>query len=334
MKNRIRQTQIILLIIIFSGILYSCLESDNTEELQLEHDQAMANFKTKYAISEDDSIGDGIYMKILTQLSEQDTVFSNGKDQIVVDLLGIDPEDNVFDVTDKSIADSFGVTRGDYIYGPLRVLVQQTFSGFYKAIQRLPEGAEAVMLFPHDQAFGGYRPILYEVQLHRVIHDIDDYINTEFNDYREKLGMTLADTLPGYDSIYFKIVAREDTASHDIYYGDEVQIRLTARYAESDTAYVESFPGREYFPINQSGDSISFSYGTAYFPITEMIHIAVSHMKIGETWEILSPAKYVYGEDGFRHPTMSTIIVPNRMPVHYTIELLGYDRLYRKVWSK
>ncbi|MBN1950659.1 MAG: FKBP-type peptidyl-prolyl cis-trans isomerase [Bacteroidales bacterium] len=323
--KKVRLVKFILLSLSIGALLSSCNLDGGTEELELQHEQAMTAFKAKYGLTEAENIGDNIYLKILTPVGAADTVFSNGSDYVVVDLLGFDSDYNAFDVTDEHIADSLDVYRADFIYGPLRVNVLNTFLGFYKAIKLLPEGSEAVMLFPHDQAFGGYEPVLYQIKLHRVIRDIHAYLDQEFEAYRKELGMELSDTLPDYGGFYYKSVAMEDTSSHDIYYGDKVYLKLTARYVETDTAFIESFPGREYFPINNSGDSISFQFGTAYFPITEAVHIAINNMKIGETWEVLTPANYVYGEDGYKHPTMGSIIVPPKMPVHYTIELLGYE---------
>ena len=305
------------------AFLYSC-DTTDYEELQAEHDLAMERFKTEYGITENDHIGDGIYVKTLSDLTDADTVFAEGSDHVVVGLVGFDSDNNVFDVTDHEVATSYGVERSDYIYGPIRLKIDNTFPGFYKAIQVLPEGAEAVMLFPHDQAFGEYKPILYEVSLYRVISDLAAYTDQEFQAYRELLGMDLSDTLPGFDSVYIKPLVTVDDTAHEIFYGDVVTIRLTARYVETDTAYVESFPGREFFPINLSGDSIEFEYGVLAFPITNLTHIAVENMNLGETWEILAPAQYAYGESGFNHPVMGTIIVPPDMPVHYTLKLVSY----------
>jgi hypothetical protein len=323
LKNRM--IRFIPLIIIALGLLFSC-DIDNTEELEAEHSLGMASLKAAYNIEESDSIGDGIYLKILSEVGVDDTVISSGDGYVVVDLLGIDADNNAFDVTDADVADSLNVFRSDYVYGPLRVDVQNTFPGFYKVMKKLPEGADAIALYPHDQAFGGYTPILYEIKLYRVIEDIDAYIEEEFLTYRDSLGMLPEDTLSGYNNLYVKSDGAGDSVP-EINYGSIVHLNFTARYAEVDEAYVESFPGREFFPINNSGKSIYFEYGTSYFPISEAVHVVLADsMRIGETREVLSPAEYVYGEDSYRHPTMGTIIVPTKMPVHYTIRLDSVSR--------
>lgn len=161
--------------------------------------------------------------------------------------------------------------------------------------------------------------------MYRVITDLDSYTQDQFNEYRDILEVDsmLIDTLQD-DTIFYNPV-QEGTEGHEIGLGDIVTIKLHAHYVETDTAYVSGFPGRSFFPINNSGDSIQFEYGLIEFPITEMIHIAVDAMDIGEKWEVLCPAYYAYGSEGFLHPIMGTIIVPAGMPVHYSIELVGYE---------
>jgi hypothetical protein len=51
-------------------------------------------------------------------------------------------------------------------------------------------------------------------------------------------------------------------------------------------------------------------------------------MNIGEVWEVLTPPQYAYGNYGFLHPITGVTIVPTHMPVHYTIELVGYRNAY------
>jgi len=314
----------LLFFAVIASFFAACDLDDGTEELQLEHDQALAELKTHFGVTENDSIGDGIYLLITSPTDEADTIFPEGDDYIVVDLTGMDSDLDVFHTTLEEEASLAGIERSDFIYGPVRIKVENTFPGFYKAIQKVPEGAEATMIFPHDQAFGAYEPIVYKVKLYRVIDDITSYVSGEFDAYRQALGIGAADTLSGIDSVYVKTLVYDTTQSHDIYYGDIVTIRLHAHYVEMDSAYVDWFPGREFFPINESGDSIEFQYGNSAFPITELIHAVIPAMNIGDTWEILGPAKYAYGAEGFIHPIMGNIIVPVDMPVHYTIKLVGY----------
>jgi FKBP-type peptidyl-prolyl cis-trans isomerase 2 len=318
MKVKRRNFELLLILLAIAVIPSACDLGNDYEELQLEHDKSMLKFMTDYNITPDDSLVDNIYVKVLTNVEYP--VYATGEDYVVVDLIGIDDQGNAFDVTDSAKADSLDVYRPDVVYGPLRVYLQNTFSGFYKAMQAVPEGAEALMLFPHTEAFGGYEPLLYKVKLYQIIDDINSYIDDDFEAYKDILGVDDLVYGLGDDSIYYKPIS-EVGDTNFISYGDNVTINLTARYVETDPTYVKGSLGREFFPINESGDSITFTYGTAYFPVTEAVSLAVEKMMIGDTWEVLCMPKYAYGDDGFRHPLLGSFIVPRKMPIHYTITL-------------
>ena len=68
LKNRM--IRFIPLTFIALGIIFSC-DIDNTEELEAEHSLGMANLKAAYNIAESDSIGEGIYLKILSEVGRK-----------------------------------------------------------------------------------------------------------------------------------------------------------------------------------------------------------------------------------------------------------------------
>ena len=109
--------------------------------------------------------------------------------------------------------------------------------------------------------------------------------------------------------------------------GDSITVKIYGYYVEADTAYVDSFPGRQFFPINESGDVVTFAFGDIVFPITSIVNYAVEDMKIGETREVISPAEYGYGTNGFLHPYVGVYIIPPSMPLHYTLTLVDYQNV-------
>jgi hypothetical protein len=318
--------------IVFSLLTFiasSCLK-DDTEELIAAHDRAFAAMKVTYGMTEANAIGDGIYLRF----DPADTVSAihpANQNYVVIDILGFNSLGDVINVTDSADAAANHEYRADLVYGPVRIYINGTFPGFYKAIQKMPEGSSAIMLFPYDQVLGGYEPYAFKVKLYKVIPDIDSFLISEFETYKnllkDSLGITddSYDTIPNYQDAY-SIITTEGTESVDIAFGDSATILLRAYYVETDPTYVTGFPGRSFFPINNSGERITFSLGTEAFPISELINSIVPEMKIGEKREIISPAKYVYGENGFSHPYVDIYIVPPYMDIHYSIELVSGPR--------
>jgi len=137
--------------------------------------------------------------------------------------------------------------------------------------------------------------------------------------------MVIADTIPGYDGIWSKDL-KGRPSDDSLAYGDTIVVKLHGYYAEADKKYVKDFPGRQFFPIATSGDSVIFLYGyygDDIFPFTLAVNEAIRFMKIGDTIDIVTRDEFGYGENGFHHPYTGNYIVPAYMPLHYTIELLN-----------
>jgi hypothetical protein len=330
-NSRNKTEQIFKGVLIFSLLTLfatSCLK-DDTEELIAAHNRAFEAMKVTYGMTEANLIGDGIYLRF-DPIDTAAAAHPSSSSYIVVDLEGYNSEGTLFAVTDAEVAEANDAFRSDLVYGPIQISVYNTFTGFFKAVQKMPEGSSATMLFPYDQAFGGYEPIAYRVKLYKVIADIDTFRFSEFEAYKnllkDSLGITENgyDTIPGFPDVY-SIITSEGTSDVNINYGDSATIELHAYYVETDPTYVSGFPGRCFFPINNSGDIITFDVGTTSFPISELINSLVPMMKIGERRELVSPAKYVYGDEGFVHPYVGIYIVPPAMDIHYSIELISYE---------
>lgn len=303
-------------------ILSSCMK-DNSDDLQAEHDNDLRVLLSKYGMTDADQIETGIWLKISDTDKDSSGIFPAAEDYVVVEVLGSYSDGEVFDVSDSAIAQAEGVYRSDLVYGPMRLKLENTFYGFYLAMQEVPRGASAKMVFSHENAFGGYKPVAYEVKLYNVITNFNTYLSTEYFTYLDRMDLNLSDTLSSQDSSVFSRILTEGTSVADIQVGDSVYINLQAYYAETDPTFVQQFPGRQYFPINESGTLVKILVGKESFPYVNGMFRVIERMKIGETREVLLPPSYVYGSNGFRHPYVGKFIVPPDMPVHCIIELLS-----------
>jgi hypothetical protein len=124
--NRMRKLKIILkgivLLSIYSLTLTSCLK-DDTDEKIAEHNRKMEAMKVTYGISEDEMIGDGIYVHYTyeTDTTTIAPVRAVPGDYIVVDLEGYDSDGKIFDVTDSAVAEQENVYNDELVYGPITV---------------------------------------------------------------------------------------------------------------------------------------------------------------------------------------------------------------------
>jgi hypothetical protein len=327
-KLSVRSLKGIFLISILTLLVSSC--QDDTEEYIAAHDQKFEAMKVEYGMTEANAIGDGIYMRFIGDTTT--AVHPGALDYVMVSLVGLNSAGDLIDVTDSADAAANDIFREDLVYGPVRLNVDNTFTGFNIAVQKMPEGSYAMILFPYDLAFGGYEPIVYKVKLYKVIPNLEQYIDAQFETYvdilKDSLGIITDnyDSIPGFRNAY-SIITKQGTEDVELSYGDSATIELHAYYVETDPTYVHEFPGRSFFPINNSGDTITFDIGSVSFPISDLINAVVPIMKLGERREIVSPSEYVYDNQGFVHPYVGSYIVPPYMDVHYSIELIATPEL-------
>ncbi len=312
----------LLFVAIAPLFIVSCLK-DETEEYQIEHDQKMEDLKIQYGFTESDLIGDNIYLKILEE-EGSDTSTPTLNDLVIIDYIGSVFDGSIVDVSVSEVAVENDIYSDEYIYGPEKLLVGYTFLGFQKAIQHMHPKSRALMLIPREQwNTYYYEPLVYEVTLYRIINSLDEYNNEQVSAYLDSLEIANTDhVIPGYEDGGIWIKGISNWEENGLSYGDSVLISLHGYYVEADASYMKDFPGRKFFPIGSSGDSVPFVYGEDFFPITPAVNEAIKFMQIGETIDLVTLDEYGFGEIGFKHPNFDYYIIPPYMPLHYTLQLL------------
>ncbi len=307
------------LLILVSMFMFSCLK-DEWAENQAEHDRKMEELKVEYGLDESMEIGDNIYLKPLELEPYPEALPPEYDDIVLVDYIGRDYDGNVFDVSYANVAVDNNVYRDDYIYGPVRLYVNYTRLGFQKAIQEMTPKERAIILIPGDQWDGYWNPVVYDVTLYKVIEDIEEYNNEQLALYLDSLGISASDLLPGSEGIW--AAGFSTRTENDLSFGDTVLLTLHGYYVEADTTYMNDFPGRQFFPISNSGDTVLYVYDEEIFPVTYAVNEAVKYMELYETADIVARDDYGYDNTGFIHPYTGEYIIPPNMPLHYTIQLL------------
>lgn len=302
-------------------VLTGCLK-DDTEQLQVEHDNELQSLLNKYNMTDADMLEDGIWMKVDPAGAVYPDSFPGENDYVVVDVVGSYASGEVFDVSDSLAARESGAYRNDLVYGPIRLKLNNTFYGYYMVMQEVPIGGSVTMVLSHEKAFGEFVPIAYKSKLYNTIPDINSYIVEHDAMYLDLMGIDVGESFEA-DSVYY-IIREEGTDSIDLQLGDSLSVNLHAYYVEYDETYTTGFPGRQFFPINNSGTRLDLVAGEESFPFINNLLPIISVMTVGEVREVYMPAIYTYGDDGFRHPWVGKYIIPPKMSLHYRIELLNH----------
>ncbi|MBN1598784.1 MAG: FKBP-type peptidyl-prolyl cis-trans isomerase [Bacteroidales bacterium] len=304
--------------------LASCIKSDS-EEYQKQHDRDFEALKMEFGFTEDDFISEGVYLKVDYDGDTATAIYPTDEDFIMADVVGHRIDIGIFEVTNRDIAEENEVDRSDYIYGPIRIWVVSTPVGFNIAIKKVPQGAHATMLLSHEMAYGGYIPIVYEVDIYNIKDDLEQYNQYQINAALDSLDMDpVLDSVPGFSNAY-SIIEVPGTVSDSAEIDDEVTISLHGYYVECDTTFIQSFPGREFFPFNNSDTLITYFIGDERFPLSSILTEIVPQMKLNEVRHIIIGSEHGYGTSGVIHPYDGFYIIPPDMPLHYKVQYLGKE---------
>lgn len=325
MMRKRKYFKVLLLAISSAFVLVSCLDNE-TDQLWTEHDQKMEEMKVKYNMTESDTLpgGDNIYIRFESEGDVDNPLRATVDDMIIIDYVGTNYNGDVFDVSIEEVAIDEDMYAEDFIYGPGRFWVAYTFIGFQKAIQYMPLNSTAIMLIPGNMWNGSYEPVVYTVTLYNVVSDIDSYNDAQIASYLDSLEIDVEDEIPEFEGIWAKNLSLL-TENDSLNFGDTILLSLYGYYVETNEPFTDSIPGRRFFPIATSGDTVTFLYGTYgpdFFPQTQSVNEVVKFMEIGDSVDFLTRDEYGYGEEGFLHPYTGDYIVPSDMPLHYTIKLL------------
>ena len=228
MQEFLRFIRFVLVGLVFVLIASSCLDQE-INGYEEEAQQKIDNFLAANGYTDAQHIGYGIYVKMI---EVGDDTFPKVGQTILINYTGKYTNNTVFETTD--IDQSGYLTYKDfYIYGQKRHKVGTMIYGFDTAVRKISQGAKAQFVIPHQYAFGNYEPVVYNVELLKVIEDDSTYEADLFDEFKEVNGFYDSLIAPG---LYYKL-ADGDTSLNlnpNVKAGDTIQMKLTARYAEVD----------------------------------------------------------------------------------------------------
>ncbi len=314
-----------LVFIGFTIIVSSCL-SDEIDDLETESSSKLQEYLDANGYTEADHIGYGVYVKI-TQDTVGSSTYPTYGDAIVFNYTGKYTDGTVYESTDSSYVDD--LTYGEYyIYGPTRRWVGTLISGFDTAIRTIPEGASAEIVIPADMAFGDYNPVVYDVDLLKVVDNDSTYEKEVFNEFKTTNSFD--------DSVYISIgiLYKADSALRTegiLSSSDSVTVKIIGRYAE---CYYPNGLGRQFYPLGDEDATIEgYNYAGTNDDISDALQLdaidsALKYMRVGETMEVafLSGAdgdtEWGFGSSSVVNADLNIPIIFAYTPLHYTITLI------------
>jgi hypothetical protein len=324
--NKIAFMKIFSLASILSLLLVSCLPDNSVDDNSVLYEQQFQQMKVENYITPSDSIGYNVYMQRLNTVPNTDSTLATADDAIIMSYIGYDYAGKLLSTSYADIAEDNDVLRTDVIYGPTRTVVKYTIGGIWLALTKKMRVNDSVLLvIPSDMASGA-GPVRFIVVLHKIIKSPASYEDTQREAYMNKIGFAINETNHAIDStLWYNFLDAGGYPSNGYYSGETVKIKLKAYYCEYDSGIVTSIPGRQFFPINNVKEDLTYYLeNTTDFPITPAIDsmLYIMDAKGHREAEFITTSDNTYGTIGFVHPYLGSYIVPPYMSVHYKLTIV------------
>ncbi len=323
---RIGRFRLILVAMLMILAVSGCIKNDWEEKEQKEKD-LIAAYMSEHGITEEQRTENGIYFLeevAGTGLSPKED------DYVIINYTGRYLEGNrIHETSYDSLKDEWdNADNYDYfVYGPLKFEYGYSIAGINEGLSLMKEGGKASLLLPSDKAFYDFNPMIYEIELLKVISDpaLDDSLVMEkylsqagwdsINNYYEKTNVYVEEThvanpaddhyFQTADTLFFKYTGKLLDG-----YGPDVTERVFDSNMETN-ATVKYIHGQ---PTYEKG---SFMLG---FPAA--LRSSLDTLRLGSRAKFLLPSVTAFGDKGLINSQYGYIIVPKYQTVVYEIEVL------------
>jgi FKBP-type peptidyl-prolyl cis-trans isomerase len=320
-----RHITILALPALILALSAGCLKND-LEEKEANEKKLIQQYLTSNDISADTKTEGGIYYVEDIAGMGLSPVIDN---YVVINYTGRYLEnDAICETSDSTLKDEWPAAEHYeyYLYGPTKFKYGHNIAGINEGLALMKEGGKAKIIIPSDKAFGDWNPLVYEIELIKVIKDPVAYEDSVLNAYLDEKGFNASTKL---DSIWFKETFTPDpTDLRTVQTNDTVFFSFTGRLIDGfgnvlqdnrifDTNIGDSKPVKLVF-----GKTSTSSGSGVILALPAGLIMALDSMRIGTHATAVLPYRQAFGAGGLYHavPTKYTI-VPQYQTVVYDIVL-------------
>jgi FKBP-type peptidyl-prolyl cis-trans isomerase len=217
--------------------------------------------------------------------------------------------------SDSSVAQENEIFNEFAMYGPNRVLMSKiSIGGLYEGLGKMKEGGKAQLIFPSSLGYGNipfgaipaYSSLIFDVELHNVISDIDQYERAKMNAYLIDNNIHLSDSTS--TGLYYHEILSGEGENPGV--GDVVEI-----------AYKGYFLDGKVFDQTESDNYIFY---VGYNQVISGMEEGIKLMKEGGKAKFVVPYYLAYGEEGYTSTYYGTLVWPYTTLV-FEVELVGLN---------
>lgn len=300
-----------------------CLKNE-WEEKENQEKEIIQNYLSTHNIGEDKKTEGGIYFVE----KKAGTGLTPAKDNyVIINYVGRYLSDEAIHETSyDSLKDDWAAVSiyKDYVFGPLKFQYGYSINGINEGLSLMKEGGKATLIIPSDMAFYDYKPLLYEIELLKVIKSPAAYEDSILSVYLADKGF---DSTNLYNNVWYKETMTPDpNDQRTIQQGDTVYFRFNAKLVDS---YGATLRDDRVFDSNLT-DSKPAKYlykqallNSGILSMPAGLIAGLDSMRAGTHATIVLPYKQAFGENGLYSATYGYTIVPKFQTVVYDVEIVA-----------
>lgn len=309
---------------VFIVLMVSGCLSHDWEEKEKHEKEIMQNYLNQNNITDDQKTEGGIYfIEQVTGSGLQPHV----DDYVVINFTGRYLEGlSIHETSIDSLKGDWDNASSyqDFVYGPLKIQFGYSIAGINEGLSLMKEGGKARLVIPSDKAFYDFNPLVYDVELLKVIRNPIQYEDSVLSVYLADKGFDSTTWYRvGQDTIYYRETAGLDTTGlATVQTGDTVTFRYTGRLVDGfypvirdDRVFESRMDPKE--PIRYLYNSKIISGSIPNFP--PGLKEALSLLREGSHATIILPYTEAFDKNGYFNSKYGYTIVPKYQTVVYDV---------------
>ena len=300
------------------GVLINGCIKDNSAELAAQEQAEIDTYLADNNISKDTKTVDGIYY--IEEVAGTGDSIKFG-DYMLINYTGKNLDGTLIETNDSATAANAGSYNEYFVYHPMKLRFGYSLLGINIGISYMREGGKATLIIPSSLANNDYKPLVYTIELLRVIKDPVADAKNDLNSYLSMLDTTK------YQIDDHKVMPSDSLASGIYYIVTDSVAANTDNIVSGDSVYM-AFTG--YFTDGKSFNSASSSSPYAFIygqtNLISGVNEALGYMHEGTKAWVIIPYYEGYGADGYSPPSYSFQLIPPYSTIIFDIDIVRHKK--------
>jgi FKBP-type peptidyl-prolyl cis-trans isomerase len=321
---RIFSLRLLIIPVIIALVVSGCLKNDWDEKEQHEK-EVIQTYLAAHNITEAQKTEGGIYF--VEQVTGTGLSPKSTSDYVVINYTGRYLEDgSIHETSYDSLKDDWPNASVYllFVYGPLKFQYGYSITGINEGLSLMKEGGKARLVIPSDKAFYDFKPLVYDVELLKVIRDPVHFEDSVKSRYLTQIGY---DSTMWYikdnDTIYFKeTVTPDPNDDRTVQTGDTVYFRFQGRLVDGYTPVIKD--NRVFDSNLDDSKPIKYIFGgstnfSAMIAFPAGLKMAIDTMREGTHATAVLRYDQAFGDNGLYSTVYGYTIVPKYQTVVYDL---------------